>query len=438
VHRNIKREFEKLNIMSSKANNKIEVFAHWRGLKKPYPVGVLSSFVNRGAETFSFEYDADWLKSSYAQLFDPKLGLYSGLHYPPQKQSNFGVFLDSSPDRWGRVLMKRREAHRARQQGRKPELLWESDFLLGVHDEQRSGALRFKLEIDGSFLDDDPLLAAPPWASLNKLEYASMQLEQEGAEESPEYIKWLKMLMAPGSSLGGARPKAGVKDEKGRLWIAKFPSRHDEIDIGAWEFIVNRLAKLSGIEVSQCQSKIFNGQHHTFISKRFDRTEDGERIHFASAMTLLQHKDGDDASTDASYLEFAEFLTEQGASVNEDLEQLWKRIVFSVCISNVDDHLRNHGFLLTPKGWRLSPTYDINPDPYGEGLKLNISDSDNSQDLELLRDVSEFFRVKQKRADEIITHIVKTVRTWRIEAKRNHISNEQQEYMARAFRIADE
>ena len=243
------------------------------------------------------------------------------------------------------------------------------------------------------------------------------------------------MLIAPGGSLGGARPKAGVVDEHKHLWIAKFPSGYDEYDIGAWEMVAYKLAKHAGIVMSDAKIERFNSRHHTFLSKRFDRTSKRERIHFASAMTLLQRSDGDDASKGASYLELAEFITRQSAQPDQDLEQLWRRIVFHVCISNVDDHLRNHGFILKPNGWILSPAFDINPVASGDGLKLNISESDNSQDIELAKDVAEFFRVKSNKANEIIHKVIKVVKDWRVEASNLGISVNEQNRMERAFRV---
>ncbi len=274
-----------------------------------------------------------------------------------------------------------------------------------------------------------------PWTSLR--EHASLEIERQGAEQNPEYRKWLRMLIAPGGSLGGARPKAGVLDAEGRLWIAKFPSRGDAQDWGAWELLVHRLAEQAGIVVSLAQARTFNTARHTFLTKRFDRAESGERIHFASAMTLLGRADGDDASTGASYLEMAEFLMRQGAAADRDLEQLWRRIVFNLCVSNADDHLRNQGFLLEMGGWTLSPAYDMNPDPYADGLKLNISDVENSLDLELALEVAEYFRVAAPRAKAIVEEVASPVRRWRPLAALLKLSSTEIEPMAPAFRLAD-
>jgi serine/threonine-protein kinase HipA len=421
--------------MKKHKQRNIEVYAHWAGLTEPALIGYLYATPSRGKEIFSFEYDSTWLNHPFSQALDPSLQLYPGHQYAPAAQENFGVFLDSSPDRWGRFLMKRREAQLAREEKREERKLMESDYLLGVYDAHRIGALRFRTDPTGPFLDDHHELASPPWASLRDLEQASLEIEKDNGEKNPNYSKWLKMLVAPGGSLGGARPKASVIDKHKQLWIAKFPSGHDECDIGAWEMVAYKLAKLAGIEISEAKIKKFNSQYHTFINKRFDRTETGERIHFASAMTLLKRLDGDDASTGASYLELAEFIVQRGALPDQDLEQLWRRIVFYICISNVDDHLRNHGFILQPNGWILSPAFDINPVPNGDGLKLNISESDNSQDLDLAKDVAAHFRISQPRALEIIDEVIAATKCWKKVATGIGISSSEQDKMANAFRV---
>jgi serine/threonine-protein kinase HipA len=415
----------------------IEVWADWAGLKAPAPMGVLNAASSGGKEVFSFEYSPLWLQSDSAQSLDPGLQLFEGPQYLAGEKPNFGLFLDSSPDRWGRMLMKRREAQLSRIEGRPQRPLYESDYLLGVYDGHRMGALRFKGEPGGPFLDDNDEFAAPPWTSLRTLEYASLQIEREGARDDPEYGRWLQLLLAPGSSIGGARPKAGVVDEKGALWIAKFPSRSDEYDLGAWEYLVHQLANGAGIRVAPAAMRQFNTPHHTFLTQRFDRTAQGERIHFASAMTLLGRSDGDDFNSGASYLEMAGLLMQSGAQPQADLEQLWRRIVFSICVSNVDDHLRNHGFLLQPGGWVLSPAYDLNPVPYGDGLKLNVSENDNQQDLDLAREVAPLFRLKPAQAEGIIGEVVRAVQGWLALAGEMGISRAQQEEMANAFRVAE-
>jgi serine/threonine-protein kinase HipA len=407
----------------------ILVYADWEGMEAPTPMGVLSVTHTRGHAVLTFSYDKQWIKTANAQSLDPDLQWYEGSQFLPGNKPNFGLFLDSSPDRWGRVLMDRREAILARKEDRKPKPLYEEDYLLGVYDAYRMGAIRFKLEKEGPFLNDNQGLAAPPWTSLRELEFASLQLEEDTLKDD-ESLRWINMLIAPGASLGGARPKASVIDEKGHLWIAKFPSVKDRIDIGAWEMVVNELAEKAGINIAKGMARVYNGEQHSFLSRRFDRTGRGKRIHFASAMTLLGQTDG---AIGASYLQLAEFILRNSASPDANLEELWRRIVFYIAVKNTDDHLRNHGFLLTPDGWTVSPAYDVNPVCYGTGLTLNISETDNALDWDLVRSVAKYFRLKDKQATEIIAMTRKTVSQWPKIASKYKIKRSEQELMAQAF-----
>jgi serine/threonine-protein kinase HipA len=415
----------------------IEVWGDWAELRGVTRVGTLHATPVRGKEIFAFEYDSAWVAHPQRANLDPNLALHQSRQYGPEDQTGFRVFLDSAPDRWGRLLMNRREAQAARVAGRAPRTLLESDYLLGVYDGHRLGGLRFRLEPNGPFLDNNSELASPPWTSLRALEHASLQLERPDAESKRDYAKWLQMLIAPGGSLGGARPKASVLDEQGRLWIAKFPSAHDTRDVGAWEHVLHLLAQRAGVEVPEALARNFVGRHHTFLTRRFDRNDTGQRRHFASAMTLLQRSDGDDASTGVSYLEFVELLARAGAQPERDMQQLWRRIVFYMCVSNVDDHLRNHGFLLHANGWALAPAYDMNPAETGDGLKLNVSEADNSQSLDLARSVAQLFRVKVAHARQIVEHVTDAVKQWREVASSVGIPKAEQQRMRNAFRVAE-
>ena len=412
---------------------KIYVYAHWTGLREPVLMGELRAELVRGKEIFSFSYDNDWLRERSSQNLDPQLFLFSGAQYSSDENQNFGVFLDSSPDRWGRMLMKRREAALARSEKRAEMTLRESDFLLGVFDGHRLGALRYKENPEGPFLNNNEEYAAPPWTSLKELEQISLRLEEEDAIDDPDYTKWLTMLVNPGSSLGGARPKASVLDKANNLWIAKFPGKADTKDIGGWEMVANELARYAGINVAQSMVRNFSGSHQTYLTKRFDRTDTGERIHFASAMTMLGHKDGDSYREGASYLEIADFLASRGAGIESDLKELWTRIAFNIMISNTDDHLRNHGFLMVDKGWILSPAFDINPDEGGTGLSLNISLNDNALDLDLALEVIEFFRMDRDNGVKIIERLKESIRRWRRVADRYKLPRSEQERMAKVF-----
>ncbi len=273
-------------------------------------------------------------------------------------------------------------------------------YLLGVHDTHRAGALRFKRELDGHFLDDDAHLAAPPVTSLRELAYATKQVEGNADGDDPDYAQWLNMLIAPGASLGGARPKGSVTDAHGQLWIAEFPSQLDDYDIAAWEYVAHKLALDAGVEMAECRIAKFDSHYHTFLTKRFDRASVRKRpirIHFASAMAQFGYYDGE---YEASYLEIAQFLTLQGANTKADLAQLWRRIVFYIAISNTDDHLRNHGFIHTQHGWRLAPAFDLNPVTPASRLHLNITDSDNRLDYDLAVDIIDIFNLTVRRRCE--------------------------------------
>src|SRR5947209_17067836 len=415
----------------------IEVYQNWSAEEPPKRLGVLRVRAGRTGELFDFTFDDDALADTTLsqQALDPDLGIFRGPQFPNHGRTTFGVFKDSSPDRWGESLIRRR-FDREKRAGLVPPnaRLGPSDYLLGVHDEFRSGALRYKLTPDGPFLDNRDGSAAPPFVRLRELEAASRGLEDDVNEDDPATDEWLRLLLAPGASLGGARPKATVVDAEGNLWIAKFPSTKDRYDVGAWELVVSRLAERCGLRVPVSDARTFASAEHTFLVRRFDRRRSGARIHFASAMTLTGNEDGVDHSTGASYLEIAEIIMSQGAAPREDLIELWSRIVFNVMVSNTDDHLRNHGFLLTPNtGWRLSEAYDMNPVAGSSGLCLNIDESDNALDLDLVRSVAPYFRIKDAQATSIIGRVAEVVRGWSDIADTLGIKRGEQGEMADAF-----
>lgn len=406
----------------------IFVFADWKSLSEPKLMGILSAHYGKGKKAFSFEYDQNWLSTESQRLIDPDIQFFSGVQFPNNKE-NFGVFLDSMPNTWGRTLMKRKAAQQARERDEKPQILYDIDYLLGVYDKTRMGALRFKTSLDGLFLDDDENNSTPPWSSIRELQSAAKNLEDD---ENANVKKWLAILMAPGSSLGGARPKANIEDENGELWIAKFPSKNDTIDKGAWEFLAYQLAINCGVEMAECKIEKIAGKYHTFFTKRFDR-EGNQRIHFSSAMTMTGNNEESLRFSTASYLDIVEFIMNLGANVNENLKQLWRRIVFNICISNTDDHLRNHGFILTEKGWVLSPAYDLNPSDEKNGLALNIDMDDNTLNLELAKSVAVYFRLNETEMDSIILEVQNAVSNWRNIASEIGISRGEQEMMRGAF-----
>lgn len=411
-------------------NRHIWVYADWispNDLDTPQLVGELTTSQIRNKELFSFSYSPEWLNYPHSLPIDPELQLFTGHQYSGKE--NFRIFLDSCPDRWGRLLMKRREAVLAHQEQRKIKVLMEADYLMGVYDQFRMGGLRFKNHPSGPFLDNNDLFSAPPMSSLQELEFAVSRIEGDSVHSEDDYLKWLYMLIAPGSSLGGARPKACVIDKNHSLWIAKFPSRYDDYDIGAWEYVTWQLALDAGINMSECRIKRFNHHYHTFLTKRFDR-QTNKRLHFCSAMTQLGYYDGD---YEASYLEIAEFLTHQGTQTQQDLTQLWRRIIFNIAVSNTDDHLRNHGFILSNNGWQLSPAYDINPVTPARGLHLNITEDDNNLDFNLAMEVIDFFRIKPTQAKKIKKEVCQSVSQWAIKATDSGISRSEQDRMASAF-----
>lgn len=397
-----------------------------------HPVLMGSLYVNviKCGESYSFEYDKGWLKKTALTLtLDPELMPYSGRQYPTGKNI-FGLFADASPDRWGRVLMNKRERILAEKEGRKPSKLYDSDYLLGVYDETRMGGIRFKVNPEGPFLSDDKETAAPPWATLRTLEEASRNFEND---ETGLTEKWLNQLIKPGSSLGGARPKATVVDTKDQLWIAKFPSKNDENDTGAWEIVAHDLAALCGLNVPEAKLEKFSPIGSTFLIKRFDRLG-SKRVHFASAMTLLGKKDGASAADGSSYLDIAAFIKSYGAQPKKDLIELWKRIVFNMAVTNTDDHLRNHAFILTDKGWILSPLYDVNPVPYGDELSLNVDEDDNSISIDLAVQTAVKFGISKSDAEAVAEDVLQIVRdNWERTAAGYALTRRQIEEMRPAF-----
>jgi serine/threonine-protein kinase HipA len=391
-------------------------------------VGVLSHDRVRGRSALSFEYDPAWLESGAAFLLDPGLALFQGPQYPAREQ--FGIFLDSAPDRWGRVLMERREVLLAERDGRPVRALGDWEFLLGVHDHARLGALRFRRAPGGPFVDDSEL-SAPPVARLRELEASARQLEEPGAEDRPAYAEWLALLTAPGSSLGGARPKASFTDEDGSLWLAKFPSRDDRRDVGAWEFLLHELAAANGIQVPEARLLSLSPRHRTFCARRFDRAG-GTRRMFASAMTLLERADGERAS----YLDLAQLLQDHGApggGIEADLAELFRRLVFNLLVGNRDDHLRNHGCLRVASGWRLGPAFDMNPAPEVGEHVLAIDDRQTRPDVRIAVETAALYRLSSAAAERIVSEIRRVVATWKERARGLGLSRGEIALVAPAF-----
>ena len=376
-----------------------------------------------------FQYDKAWLNDPRAFALDPDLSLDTHPFFPKPELGNFGVFLDSSPDRWGQTLMKRREALHAKDQKRPAKTLYAWDFLIGVQDVTRQGALRFRKSGTSIFLGDEAF-AAPPVTTLRDLESVAWQLTQRRIDDLDALRKWLTVLVAPGASLGGARPKANFTELDGSLWIGKFPARDDDRDVGAWEFVTHQMAQRAGIDVPDAKLLRLGGDFHTFCVQRFDRVS-GRRRFFASAMTLLRKEQ----SEGTSYLELAQFLRTRGdaSAVQSDLIQLFKRVVFNVAVGNRDDHLRNHGFVLSTTGWRLAPAFDVNPNIDKAEHVLNIDDQDNRPDLQTVLSTAAFYGLSMPQARQIVNEVLSAVDPWRDIANQARISRADIELTAAAF-----
>lgn len=408
------------------ADKKVYVYINLNG--EDFLVGEMWSHFNKNRETSTFEYADEWLTQKKVFSLQPNLFLGKGKQAARQGIKIFGAFGDSAPDTWGRVLMRRYEAKLAKQENRSARTLNEIDYLLGVNDITRQGALRFKDAPDGDFLSVPNIMPIPPMVNLPKLLAAAENIEKDN-----EKFEDIKLLLAPGSSLGGARPKASVIDKTGNLCIAKFPKNSDTHNLVLWEAVALTLAKNAGLTTHDWKlEKIANKD--VIIIKRFDRNAK-IRIPFLSAMSMLDATDNDEITH--SYMDIADIIRLHGSNPKADLLELWKRIVFSIMISNTDDHLRNHGFLYESEmGWRLSPLYDINPNPQNAGvLTTYISQDDNSADIELALSVAEYFGLKNKTAKIIVDEIKNAVKKWTNVAKSFGISRSETELMGAAFKV---
>ena len=411
---------------------KIYVYADFDWLKTAVLVGELGYESLRGTDSYSFCYDHNWLRQ-YSDLYlSADINNYTGLQFTQPDRDIFGCFGDALPDRWGRLLLNRREQIRAQEEKRPVRKLSSYDYLLGIDDYSRMGGFRFKESPDGEFINCDATLRIPPLTDIRVLVAASMEVEKSEERNLLPDKKWLLQLVHPGTSLGGARPKAGVLNEEGELCVAKFPSRNDEYDIGLWEHLSHLLAKEAGVEAAETRAITAGEKYHTLLSKRFDRTTDGRRRHFASAMTLLGLTDGCNAQTGNGYLDIVDFILQHCCNVEANLRQLYRRVAFSIAIGNSADHFRNHGFLLTPKGWTLSPAYDLNP-TFNDHQSLLINATTNRSDLQLLLASSEEYMIGKEEATHIIEEVKDGVSQWRSMATRIGIAKREMDLFAQVF-----
>lgn len=392
---------------------KLYVYADFDWFNDIELIGELGYESLRGSDSYSFKFADSWIKKYNSIQLSNDLNNYPGIQYTQPNKDIFGCFADALPDRWGRTLLLRREQILAQEENRPVKRLSSFDFLVGIDDFSRMGAFRFKEMLDGEFINTTNSLRIPPLTDLRELIAASKEIEKsENANNLPEK-KWITQLVQPGSSLGGARPKANVVDTDKNVYVAKFPSLKDDYDAGLWEHFCHLLAKNAGINTADTKVLAVNEKHHTLLSKRFDRTAEGKRIHFASAMTLLGLNDGDNATTGHGYLDIVDFILSSCTDVDANLCELFRRVAFNICIGNTDDHFRNHGFLLTAKGWTLSPAYDMNP-TLNSHQSLLINSKTNVSDLSVLVNSCDEYMLTAQVAKNIINEVVEAIKDWRI------------------------
>lgn len=408
------------------------VYADFDWLAEPKLVGELGYESLRGSDSYAFKFDNDWLRQYGSLFLSADINNYPGQQYTQPERDIFGCFSDALPDRWGRLLLNRREQILATEERRPVRRLSSFDYLMGIDDFSRMGGFRFKTVPDGEFINCDSHLRIPPLTDLRSLVAASMEIEKSEEQNRLPEKKWIQQLVHPGSSLGGARPKAGVRDTDGCLYVAKFPSRNDDYDVSLWEHLSHLLAKKAGVNAAETNVISTGEKYHALLSKRFDRTADGRRIHFASAMTLLGLTDGSDAQTGNGYLDIVDFILQNCCDVENNLRQLYRRVAFNIAIGNTDDHFRNHGFLLTPRGWTLSPAYDMNPTA-NEYQSLLITSSTNKSDLNLLLEASEEYMIGKEEASRIIQEVTAAVKGWRRLAANLGIAKREMELLEQIF-----
>lgn len=392
--------------------NTLYVYGDFDWLESPLLIGELGYESLRGSDSYSFKFNNAWL-SKYGSIFlSADINNYPGQQYTQSGRDIFGCFGDALPDRWGKTLLNRREQIQAEEEKRPVRKLSSFDYLVGIDDFSRMGGFRFKEDSDGEFINCEQSLRIPPLTDIRSLIATSMEIEESEEKNILPDKKWIQQLVYPGTSLGGARPKASVVDENKQLYVAKFPSRKDDYDVALWEHHSHLLAKEAGAIAAETRVIASGEKYHTLLSKRFDRTEEGMRTHFASAMTLLGLTDGCDAKSGNGYLDIVDFILQNCCDVNDNLRQLYRRVAFNIAIGNSDDHFRNHGFLLTPRGWALSPAYDMNP-TLSEYQSLLINSSTNESNLKILLESCEEYMISKDEAQKIIVEVMNGVSKWR-------------------------
>jgi len=399
---------------------KIYVYADFDFLEQTEEIGLLSYERVRGNDHFAFEFSREWLSRHGGLILSGDVMNVRGMQHPRQGNSVFGFVSDSFPDRWGRALLDRRERLAAQEEHRPVRTLSNYDYLVGIEDLTRMGGIRYRTENNGAFINSNSRYSVPPLESLRALCDACQEIESaEERNELPQQ-RWLDQLVDPGSSLGGARPKANVVDTDGRLYVAKFPSKKDLEDTELIEHFSHILARKAGIDVANTRVIPISKDRHLLLSERFDRTPEGKRRHFASAMSLLGLDDGSGAGTGNGYLDIVDFIVRNCTDVQQNLHELYRRVAFNVLFGNTDDHFRNHGFILTPKGWTLSPAYDINPSTKTHQCLL-INENAELSDINALRDSCESYMLDRGDASDIINEVINVISDWQRVATENQI-----------------
>lgn len=410
---------------------KLFVYADFDWLDKPRLIGELSYDSVRGNETYSFSFDKEWL-AEYGDIFlSDDLQNYTGIQYTRPERGIFACFSDALPDRWGRTLLNRREQIAAADEKRAAQRLTSFDYLMGIDDISRMGGFRFADTLAGKFINCEASFRVPPLANVRELMHAAHEIEASEGKHLLPSKKWLAQLLHPGTSLGGARPKASIIDEDGSLTVAKFPSRKDDYDVAQWEHFCHAMGRKAGLNVAETRT-IDGDEYHILLSKRFDRTTDGKRRHFASALTLLGLTDGDNESTGYGYTDIADFIIRHGSNVERNLEELYRRVAFYIIVGNSDDHFRNHGFLLTRKGWELSPAYDINP-TLSDFQSLLINRDTNKSNIDILLESAGDYMLSFEKAHEIIDNVRDAMKSWRNEARKQGLSQRDIDMFAPRF-----
>ena len=388
---------------------KLEVMASFDWLEKEEKIGTLGHESLRGSDVFSFEFDKNWLNRHSDIILDRDLQPFTGIQYSPVANRIFGCFSDALPDRWGRRLIDLRMAQEPKAKGRTTLSDW--DYLKGVEDTLRVGGFRFKDPANGAYISATPDYSVPPALHVDELLQAAREIEKSDYKHMAPEEKWVQRLFQPGSSMGGARPKACV-ESGGHLYLAKFPSVKDTLNISRWEHFAHLMARECGINAAQTKVITTGTGQDILLSQRFDRTDDNRRVHMASSLTLLGLADGDGEKTGKGYLDMVDFIvTAGGTRIEADLEELYRRVVFNICIGNADDHFRNHAFLLDKKGWELSPAYDMNP-TNSLYQALQIDDHSNDSNLNRLYEAHELYMLDETTARGIIMDVTRNMKYW--------------------------